>query len=197
MVAGSVACTSARLLLLEDIVRTARSGAVRRPALEEALLQCYLFAGYPRAIEALSLLQRHWPRKRRARSIPRATWQARGERLCREVYGQDYARLRAHMTAAHPDLSRWMITEGYGKVLSRPGLDPLSRELCALACLAALPAPRQLDAHVRGALHVGARTAQIREALALAALGCGSRTWRSSQQRTEKQLVGWSACNLS
>jgi 4-carboxymuconolactone decarboxylase len=197
IVAASVACTSARWLLLEDIVRAARSAKVRRPACEEALLQCYLFAGYPRAIEALSLLQRRWPRRRRARGLPGAKWQAHGERLCRRVYGRKFERVRAHMTAAHPDLSRWMITEGYGKVLSRPGLDPVSRELCALASLAALPAPRQLDAHVRGALRVGAQPEQIRHALALVALGCATRTWRSSQRRAEQQLADWSARNSS
>jgi 4-carboxymuconolactone decarboxylase len=163
--------------------------------LEEALLQVYLFAGYPRAIEALGLMAKSWPKERRpnrprnepATSASKERWRTQGERLCRRVYGKNFEKLHANVREAHPDLADWMIWEGYGKVLSRPGLDGMTRELCTTAALAALDAPRQLRAHVRGALNLGARVTQIRSAVRLAALGCGKRQW----QRAATSVEGW------
>ena len=48
-----------------------------------------------------------------------------------------------------------MITDGYGKVLSRPGLDLARRELCIIAACAATGQDRQLHSHLHGALNVG------------------------------------------
>jgi len=188
LVAMSVACAAGRFALLADIVESARSRHPRRTPFEEALLQCYLFAGYPRAIEGLTVLQDLWPRTRRAQGVIPHQWHALGTRLCRRVYGPSFQKLQANMSATHPDLSLWLITEGYGKVLSRPGLDGLSRELCAVATLATLPAPRQLDAHVAGACNLGADESQIIAAVELAKLGCGARTWKRSMARVSRRL---------
>jgi 4-carboxymuconolactone decarboxylase len=62
-----------------------------------------------------------------------------------------------------------MIVEGYGKVLARPGLDLARRELCIVAVCAATGQERQLHAHLRGALNVGAAPAEIEEVLQVAA----------------------------
>ena len=50
-----------------------------------------------------------------------------------------------------------MVTEGYGKVLGRPGLALEQRELCIVAMLAVQgeAVRRQLVSHLRGALNVG------------------------------------------
>jgi len=82
-------------------------------------------------------------------------WQADGEATCSAVYGTMYERLRQNIRALHPQLDDWMITEGYGKVLSRPGLDLQRRELCIVAACAAQDQDRQLHSHLRGALNVG------------------------------------------
>jgi 4-carboxymuconolactone decarboxylase len=58
--------------------------------------------------------------------------------------------------------------EGYGKVLGRPGLELATRELCILALLVVLGAPRQLYSHIRGAQNAGASSQEIQEALDLA-----------------------------
>lgn len=59
-----------------------------------------------------------------------------------------------------------MVVEGYGKVLGRPGLDLPVRELCIVALLAVLGAPRQLHSHLRGALNAGAFVEQVEMAVA-------------------------------
>ena len=66
----------------------------------------------------------------------------------------------------HPALDSWMVVEGYGKILSRPGLDLVRRELCIVAACAAAKQDRQLQSHLHGALNVGATAEQVAGALA-------------------------------
>ena len=125
-----------------------------------------LHAGYPAALEALRLLNETWPgTPRRSREAGRAAWRGRGERLCRTIYGDSYPRLIANVTRLHPALATWMVEQGYGRVLSRPGLAGPARELVAVAVLAALGWERQLVSHLLGADRMGCTRAEIRGAL--------------------------------
>lgn len=130
-------------------------------AIEEIILQSYLFAGFPRALNAA----RAW----RAVSgrAPVTTdpeidnanldeWRTRGEKTCAIVYGESYEKLRENIRFLHPALDEWMIVDGYGKVLSRPGVDLKTRELCVVAACAVSGQQRQLHSHLRGALNAGA-----------------------------------------
>lgn len=138
-------------------------GAIPSKWIEELLLQTYLFAGFPRALNAM----REWRRLEPAvidtadgENQP-GQWRARGEATCAVVYGDMYDRLRHNIRQLHPRLDDWMIVEGYGKVLSRPGLDLARRELCIVAACAAAEQDRQLHSHLRGALNAGAAAATI------------------------------------
>jgi len=63
-----------------------------------------------------------------------------------------------------PDLVRFAIDFAFGEVLSRPGLDVKTRELCTIAALSALGhAAPQLKWHAEAALHVGAQQAEVDE----------------------------------
>jgi len=63
-----------------------------------------------------------------------------------------------------PDLVRFAIDFAFGEVLSRPGLDVRTRELCTVAALSALGhAAPQLKWHAEAALHVGAQQAEVDE----------------------------------
>ena len=130
--------------------------------IEEALLQSYLFLGYPTALNAIS----SWRRlSGRPAPLPAEddweAWVLRGEDVCRRVYGGQYGGLRDNVRALHPDLERWMVAEGYGKVLGRAGLDLVDRELCIVAMLTVQDAPRQLYSHLRGALNAGAKERDV------------------------------------
>lgn len=143
--------------------------------IEEVILQSYLFAGFPRALNAA----REW-RKVSGREAPhfdegerldRADeWRRQGEETCAIVYGPFYEKLRNNIRALHPALDAWMIVEGYGKVLSRPALDLARRELCIVAACAATGQDRQLHSHLHGALHAGASEAAISDTLAAISL---------------------------
>jgi 4-carboxymuconolactone decarboxylase len=137
---------------------------------EEVVLQSYLFAGFPRALNAM----REWRRVsgRRApahdegeRFEDAPQWAERGEATCATVYGPFYARLRTNIRELHPALDAWMIVDGYGKVLSRPALDLVRRELCIVAACALARQDRQLHSHLHGALHAGASPEQVEGAI--------------------------------
>src|SRR5690349_19235648 len=75
---------------------------------EEVLLQGYLFAGYPAALNAFRL----W-RETSGRAAPAPVeddakqWAERGTEVFRVVYGDQAERLRENVAALHPDLERW------------------------------------------------------------------------------------------
>jgi len=138
---------------------------------EEVLLQSYLFLGYPIALNAFGLWRELSGREATvAVSDDWEGWSQRGAEVCRIVYGGQYEGLRRNVRALHPDMERWMVVEGYGKVLGRPQLDLPTRELCIVALLAALGMPRQLHSHLRGALNAGATLEEVEVAMRTA---CG------------------------
>ena len=145
----------------------ARAVAECRPEwVEEVVLQSYLFAGFPRALNAA----REW-RRISGRKAPTtdegedfgnaAQWWSEGEKTCATVYGPFYERLRYNIRELHPALDAWMIVEGYGKVLSRPVLDLRRRELCIVSACATARQDRQLHSHLHGAIHAGASPAEV------------------------------------
>ena len=81
------------------------------------------------------------------------------------MYGTNYARLRANVRALHPALDAWMVTEGYGRTLGRPGLDLARRECCTVAQVAVQGAGRQLHSHLLGALRAGASYGALEQVL--------------------------------
>jgi alkylhydroperoxidase/carboxymuconolactone decarboxylase family protein YurZ len=89
-------------------------------------------------------------------------WFQDGLDLCRKVYGKNYDRLKRKFLSVSPEIFRWMVVEGYGKVLSRPGLIQIERELAEVAALIVDNRQRQLISHVIGSLNVGADFATIK-----------------------------------
>lgn len=181
------------LVRLAAIVTVGDEGAVRAALaeltaaipvawVEELILQTYLFAGFPRSLNAM----REWRRLSGARPgapDPRAMAEIAvdGEATCAAVYGQFYDRLRENIRHLHPSLDEWMVLEGYGKVLARPGLDLGRRELCIVAACAAAGQDRQLHSHLHGALNVGVAPEVMDSTLAALADLLGDQRSRSAQ----------------
>ncbi|HEX6559810.1 MAG TPA: carboxymuconolactone decarboxylase family protein [Longimicrobiales bacterium] len=156
---------------------------------EEALLQCYLFVGYPIALQALTMWRERTglPAPAAPRRDAPSKWRARGEQICETVYAGQYGRLRDNIARLHPDMERWMLEEGYGKVLSRAGMDLRLRELCIVGVLVGLDAPQQLYSHLRGALNAGATPEDVEAAVEIAC-GCASLAARESARKAWRDL---------
>jgi alkylhydroperoxidase/carboxymuconolactone decarboxylase family protein YurZ len=152
--------------------------------LYETILQSYLFVGFPRTIEAFfaakPLLEQHGGIPAAPDPPSPAEWTARGESLCREVYGRHYEKLVDTMRGFSPDLAAWMILEGYGKTLSRPALSVVEREMGVLAILTVGGMWRQLRSHAIGAVNVGGTRADVRAAIVAAEPWSGERAVREA-----------------
>ncbi len=142
------------------------AAAVAPAEAEEVLLQSYLFLGYPVALNALGLWRRRTGRPP-SELVDEAgvDWHERGQEVCRQVYGSQYETLREVLAGIQPELDRWAVVEGYGKVLGRPALALKVRELCIAAQLAGTDGTRQLHSHLRGCLNVGATVDEVTAAL--------------------------------
>ena len=146
------------------------AGNVDPVSMDEVIIQSYLFAGFPRTLNAARIWRgvSGLPAPRSDESAAMANgldWVHRGERTCRTVYGESYELLRENISELHPALDAWMITDGYGKVLSRPQLDLRTRELCIVAACAAAGQQRQLHSHLHGALNSGASVSEVSSTL--------------------------------
>lgn len=158
--AFSAAITLDDPVLLNWVIDSWRSHNFPRTTLYELTLQSYLFLGFPRMLHAAELLEQAWPNSEmidRARVKVRDDYYKRGLALCQRVYGSAFEKLHAKVTSYSPEIAQWMVEEGYGKVLSRPDLDPISREISIVSILIVEPRPPQLRSHLRGAFLLGAR----------------------------------------
>ncbi len=173
-----------------------KSGLVPVAWVEEMLLQSVLMTGYPRTLIAFTI----WRKVARV-SAPEsdpaaeyahvAEWRRRGEETCAVVYGENYRRVRENVKGLHPALDAWMITEGYGRTMARPGLDLLRRELCNVAQTAVLEAPRQLHSHLRGALNAGASFGQVEAVLSIVNPLLSYDHWKKVKELWQTVREGW------
>jgi 4-carboxymuconolactone decarboxylase len=185
---------------LRECFRSSLTGRTRLDDLREAVLQAMLFAGYPRAIHALEVLAEVLAGRRASppakpefptgRAPGNGYFLARGEALFEKVYGESTAPVRERIAGFHPDLMDWILADAYGKVLARPGLSLKTRELLSVALLTALGLPRQLAAHVRGALRAGARRSGLREAIEEIALFVPAANLRMARERLARETDG-------
>lgn len=148
------------------------TGRVSAEMVDEVILQSYLFAGFPRALNAARMWRaasgvRAPSSDEFAQSTHVGEWERDGEATCAVVYGASYEMLRRNVRELHPALDAWMITDGYGKVLSRPALDLKRRELCIVAACATAGQRRQLHSHLHGALNAGASPGEVAESLSV------------------------------
>ncbi|HUR28587.1 MAG TPA: carboxymuconolactone decarboxylase family protein [Planctomycetota bacterium] len=137
----------------------------------ECVLQAHVFAGFPRVVEAYGVLAAcgGLGALEPGEALAEDEQPERGRALFERIYGKDAPRVRETLRAGHPDFERWIEGHAYGRILSRPGLDPRTRELLAVAGLAALGQDRQVASHARGALRCGAKADEVSEVIAAVA----------------------------
>jgi 4-carboxymuconolactone decarboxylase len=167
-----------RAELLEFLHNLKEKNIVAPEELYEVFLQTYLFAGFPAALESVRLLEKVFGSVH-SNSIPieediaaeYLQFIQRGSDLYKQIYATNATRVRDELLRLSPELATWALVEGYGKTLSRPGLESKSRELCIVAQLTQLGWERQLYSHLLGAKNTGASIAEITEAVSIGARG--------------------------
>jgi 4-carboxymuconolactone decarboxylase len=184
--------------LLRDRMRAARGAELPPLWVEELLLQSMLNVGYPLALSAFAV----WrdvagPLKETVEPVIHRNWELwekRGAEACGLIYGRTYEKLMVNLRGLHPALPPLVVIDAYGKILARPGLDPKRRELCTLAAVAFVDAPKQLHAHFRGALNAGATREEVDAALAIIEMDLGAdralKVWEQWADVRERNLEG-------
>jgi len=176
----------------------ARAAQVPPRWIDELLLQSLLNVGYALGLQAFGVWREVNPAPVAAdmgEPVVHSAWQewaARGARVCHEVYGRTYHKLLVNLRALHPALEALVLVDAYGKLMGRDGLDLKRRELCTIAEIAVLDTPRQLHAHLRGALNADATADEVDEVLALVEGDIGTaqatRTWELWADVRERNL---------
>jgi alkylhydroperoxidase/carboxymuconolactone decarboxylase family protein YurZ/ADP-ribose pyrophosphatase YjhB (NUDIX family) len=141
---------------------------------EEALLQVVPYAGFPRALLAFSAARPLLGRAGapiEAALDPAALLQS-GSALFARVYGPTADRVAAGLANLHPSLARWTQEFAYGRVLARPGLTLVERELLAVTILTTMGgADDPLLGHMRAAARLGASPEAVAAAVDVAPAG--------------------------
>ncbi len=154
--------------LTEKVIKTLKQLDVGDLVIYETVLQSYLFLGFPRMIEASLVYNKVYgdiennEDIRKISEIEAENWYEDGIKLCRVVYGKNFEKLKKRFLSVSPELFQWMVLEGYGKVLSRPGMNQIERELAEVAALIVDKRERQLVSHILGSLNVGATMSIIK-----------------------------------
>ncbi|HED64399.1 MAG TPA: carboxymuconolactone decarboxylase family protein [Planctomycetes bacterium] len=153
----------------DELRRQRRAAPEGEPdrAWREVVLQSHLFCGFPRVVEACEVLRSEGGigEASAEETLPQGDRFEAGRELFERIYASKADAVRSVLKDYHPTLERWIEGHAYGRVLSRPGLDAATRELCAVATLAALAQDRQLASHARGAVHCGATPAEVEAAI--------------------------------
>jgi 4-carboxymuconolactone decarboxylase len=172
----SAAAAVGNLSLLRLEVSQALAAGEEPDRIREALLQVVPYAGFPRAITAVAAVSALLPASSGPAGAPAPD---AGREAFARVYGDTAERVEEGLRALDPDLARWTLDFAYGRVLARPGLSPLEREVIAVSVLAALGnLDDPLLGHYRAALRLGASAVELDEVLRLLprpGIGSGSR----------------------
>ena len=162
----------------EELLRKRFAAARRRRRIplrwvEELLLQSFLNVGYPLTLAAFGVWRETVPEVADQGGEPldhakHNEWKTRGVTARHgEVYGGTYQKLLTNLRALHPAVEHLVVTDAYGKILGRDGVDAKWRELATLSAIAMIDAPHQLHAHLRGAINLGWTREQVDALLAL------------------------------
>src|SRR6266446_1129481 len=170
LVHAALAVATGNTDALKQRLLATRAAGVPDRWVDELLLQSLLNVGYALGLQAFGVWRDVAPLQDPGEALSHDVWRdwmVRGARVCGEVYGRTYHKLLVNLRSLHPALEALVVVDAYGKLIGRDGLDLKRRELCTLAEIAVLDTPRQLHAHLRGALNTGWTPAEVDDVLAL------------------------------
>lgn len=116
-----------------------------------------------------------------------------GMKVRREVMGDGYVDRALNPSTDFTKPLQDLVTENcWGEVWTRPELPRTTRSLITIATLAALKAPIELKAHVRGALRNGCTELEIQEVLLQSAVYCGVPAGIDAFRAAKEAIEEWS-----
>lgn len=150
---------------LKKLLQSALDNKYDSSKIYEALLQTYLFAGFPSALRSIKIFREYFTTENSKEKFDTQIFRSRGVINCKKVYGKKFEKLIMNINSFSPELSEWLIIEGYGKTLGRKKLSLKEREICIVSILTVLQYEEQLYSHLLGALKTGNSQEEIKESL--------------------------------
>ncbi|WP_069163926.1 carboxymuconolactone decarboxylase family protein [Nocardia altamirensis] len=144
---------------------------VTRTEIVETLIHASVYAGFPAALNGLTVAREVFaartdlPAEPPAPSAPEGDRFARGSAALTEIDGHAGEQVVAALQDIAPDFARLLTEFAFGDIYSRPGLDLKSRELVTVAMCTALGVAPQLGVHIHGLLNVGGTEQEVVEVL--------------------------------
>lgn len=153
---------------VEPLIDLSRERGVSFAEMEEAALQLVPYAGFPRAIETLTLIAARRPgaagtQADQTDQAP-ATIEA-GRAIFSQVYSDNAEKVLAGLDQLIPGFAPLVLEQAYGRILARPKLPLGDRELLAVAALALAGLAAPLGSHVRGAILNGFPPGAVQDTL--------------------------------
>ena len=168
----SVLSSLQRLSQLQTYVHSALTLGLSAEEIQEALIHCNLYAGFPSTVNSLEVAHEAFqerniePPQTEVPEVSLEEMEARGRELRQQLFGepgqQGYASTLVDLA---PDLRVLTLQFGFGEIFFRPGLDVKSRVVCSTASLTALKADDQLRNFLRAGLRVGFSKEEMTEVL--------------------------------
>ncbi len=116
----------------------------------------------------------------------------KGMSVRREVLGDEYVDKAINAATNFTKPLQDLVTENcWGEIWTRSAIPKKTRSLITIATLAALKAPTELKAHVRGALRNGCTVAEIQEVLLQSAVYCGVPAGIDAFRAAKEVIEGW------
>ena len=163
-------CTAGALrneVYLRLLLSKAKTLNVDVNELYESLLQNYLFTGYPSAMISLKILKEYFPDHHEdlSEDWDLNRYRDRGTQNCKKIYGKKFEKLISNVKSFSPELSDWLVLEGYGKVMGRKELSLKKRELNNVSVLSVLKFEDQLYSHINGAFRTKSSKEEVKRVL--------------------------------
>lgn len=116
----------------------------------------------------------------------------KGMAVRREVLGDEYVDKALGAATAFTQPLQELVTENcWGEIWTRDAISKRTRSLITIATLAALKAPTELKAHIRGALRNGCTIEEIQEVLLQSAVYCGISAGIDAFRAAREVIENW------
>ncbi len=182
LVTLSILASLQRLPQLRTYLNSALNLGLDAAEVQETLIQCSAFAGFPATVNAMELFREALDSRAisvAGGEVPELELEeldARGMSLYTQLFGETDPPPPAIAGGGGDALETLMAVERrfvYGELFCRPGLDQPGRAVCALASVIALRYPEEQRAWAEGCLRMGVEPASIQEIILQSAYYAG------------------------
>jgi alkylhydroperoxidase/carboxymuconolactone decarboxylase family protein YurZ len=171
----TASAASGKIKYFDSLIKHSLQKRISKKKIYEALLQNYLFCGFPSALFFLKRFYHLVGYKPKSYKFSATGLSEKGIKTSKKIYDDKLPKLISNVKKFSPELAEWLLIEGYGKVISRKDLSIKEREACIISVLSVQKFKEQLVSHIYGGLKNGLTINRIRNLISnLSEIGCNT-----------------------